>query len=85
LLIATLFLFKPRNLRLLPMLPKLGIATTVDASLRRRFRSPKLVQLFDRFATYNGGSAHPGGGIPLALLSERITAGLVARDLASQG
>jgi phytoene desaturase len=51
-------LFKPRNLRLLPILPRLGVATTVDASLRRRFRSPKLVQLFDRFATYNGSSPY---------------------------
>jgi len=51
-------MIKPRNLRLLPMLPKLGVTTTVDASLRRRFRSPKLVQLFDRFATYNGSSPY---------------------------
>lgn len=27
-----------------------------------------------------GGSAHPGGGIPLCLLSARITAGLIAED-----
>ena len=51
-------LFKPRSLSLLRLLPRLGIATTVNASLRRRFRSPKLVQLLGRFATYNGSSPY---------------------------
>lgn len=49
---------KPRNASLLPLLPRLGIASTMYASLRRRFRSPELVQLFARFATYNGSSPY---------------------------
>lgn len=49
---------RKKNLPLLPLLPRLGIATTVDRSLRKRFRSAKLVQFFDRFATYNGSSPY---------------------------
>ncbi len=48
----------PRNARLLPLLPRLGVASTMYDSLRKRFRSPKLVQLFSRFATYNGSSPY---------------------------
>jgi phytoene dehydrogenase-like protein len=29
-----------------------------------------------------GGAAHPGGGIPLVLLSAKMTAGLLVEDLA---
>ena len=49
---------KPRNLRLLPALPKLQVARTMERSLRARFTSEKLVQLFARFATYNGSSPY---------------------------
>lgn len=62
------FLFRPfrglrelvstANLRLLPQLASLGFTTTLDASLRGRLRSEKLIQLFDRFATYNGSSPY---------------------------
>jgi phytoene desaturase len=50
--------FKPRNLRLLPALPRLNVSQTVERSLRGRFTSEKLVQLFARFATYNGSSPY---------------------------
>ncbi len=50
--------FKRRNLRLLPALPRMGVSRTVERSLRARFRSEKLVQLFARFATYNGSSPY---------------------------
>ncbi|MBS1912526.1 MAG: phytoene desaturase [Bacteroidetes bacterium] len=49
---------KPSNLGILPMLPRLGLARTMYASLRRRFVSPKLVQVMGRFATYNGSSPY---------------------------
>ncbi|MEP7220731.1 MAG: phytoene desaturase, partial [Bacteroidota bacterium] len=32
---------------------------------------------------FAGGSTHPGGGVPLVILSGKITAGLVYRDLAA--
>ncbi len=49
-------LFSLRNARLAPMIGRLGFTSTVHASLERRFRSPKLIQFLDRFATYNGSS-----------------------------
>ena len=51
-------LFSLRNARLAPMLGKLGFTSTVHGSLEKRFRSPKLIQFFDRFATYNGSSPY---------------------------
>lgn len=51
-------LFRPRNARLLPLLPALGITSTVHQSLRRRFASEKLIQLFGRYATYNGSTPY---------------------------
>jgi phytoene desaturase len=35
---------------------KLGIFSTMDTANRRHFRHPKLVQLFNRYATYNGSN-----------------------------
>ncbi len=49
---------RPANARLLPMLPRLGVGTTVHRSLSRRFQSARLVQFFSRFATYNGSSPY---------------------------
>lgn len=37
-------------------LPRLEPSRTLHQSVRRRLRSPKLIQLFDRFATYSGSS-----------------------------
>jgi len=38
--------------------PKLKPFTSMNAANARRFRNPKLVQLFDRYATYNGSDPH---------------------------
>lgn len=51
-------LFSPRNARLLPLLREIGFTSTMYDSLRKRFSSEKLVQLFARFATYNGSSPY---------------------------
>lgn len=39
-------------------LPQLGVFGTMHAANKRRFRHPKLVQLFDRYATYNGSDPY---------------------------
>jgi len=51
-------LLDPSNLRSLSKLPRLGLGTTVHRSLARRFQSPHLVQLLDRYATYTGSSPY---------------------------
>jgi len=48
--------FKSKNLSLLPSLPSLKFTQTFHAFNAKMFSNPKLVQLFDRFATYNGSS-----------------------------
>ena len=50
---------KPRNLPHLRHLPKIASFQTMDQVVRRFFgEDPHLVQLFDRFATYNGSSPY---------------------------
>ncbi|MBU3699514.1 MAG: phytoene desaturase [Candidatus Kapabacteria bacterium] len=49
-------LIKRRNLPLLPSLPKLRPFSTLHAHNASYFSDPRLVQLFDRFATYNGST-----------------------------
>lgn len=39
-------------------LPKLGVFSTMNAANEQRFRHPKLVQLFNRYATYNGSDPY---------------------------
>lgn len=39
-------------------LPKLGVFGTMNRANERRFRHPKLVQLFNRYATYNGSDPY---------------------------
>lgn len=51
-------LFKPRNLPLLPSLPLLRPFSTLHAHNASMFTDKRLVQLFDRFATYNGSSPY---------------------------
>jgi phytoene desaturase len=51
-------LFKPRNLPLLPSLPKLRPFSTLHEHNASYFSDRRLVQLFDRFATYNGSSPY---------------------------
>ena len=49
-------LIDPRRWSLAPLIGSLGFSSTMHQSLRRRFRSPKLIQMLGRFATYNGSS-----------------------------
>jgi phytoene desaturase len=46
----------------LAALPSLKLTQTMHAVHAKRFRSPKMVQLFDRFATYNGSSPYQAPG-----------------------
>lgn len=39
-------------------LPRLGVFSTMNGANERRFRHPKLVQLFNRYATYNGSDPY---------------------------
>ena len=39
-------------------LPKLGVFGTMNGANEQRFRHPKLVQLFNRYATYNGSDPY---------------------------
>ena len=39
-------------------LPKLGVFSTMNGANERRFQHPKLVQLFNRYATYNGSDPY---------------------------
>ncbi|AQG80075.1 1-hydroxycarotenoid 3,4-desaturase CrtD [Spirosoma montaniterrae] len=39
-------------------LPRLGVFSTMNHANERRFRHPKLVQLFNRYATYNGSDPY---------------------------
>ncbi|MDZ4742243.1 MAG: phytoene desaturase family protein [Verrucomicrobiota bacterium] len=48
----------PRNLLLLPHLPKVMTLKSVDQVVRKYFHDPHLRQLFDRFATYNGSDPY---------------------------
>ena len=47
----------------LASIPKLGINTSMHKINAKAFRNPKLVQIFDRFATYNGSSPYQTPGI----------------------
>ena len=49
-------------LRALPGLPFIGAMTKMDSINRRFFTDPKLVQLFNRYATYNGSSPYKTPG-----------------------
>jgi phytoene desaturase len=46
----------------LAALPSLKLTQTMHQVHAQRFRSPKMVQLFDRFATYNGSSPYQAPG-----------------------
>jgi diapolycopene oxygenase len=45
-------------LKTLAVLPQLGLTTTMHQANARAFADPRLVQLFDRFATYNGSDPY---------------------------
>lgn len=52
--------------RVLPALlamPRLGLFSSMDAVNRKNLQHPKLVQLFNRFATYNGSNPYQAPGL----------------------
>ena len=54
---------KSEVLKVLQEIPSLGLFTTLDQENKRYFKEPKLVQLFNRYATYNGSSPFQTPGI----------------------
>ena len=53
----------PRVLKVVSEIPRLGLFSTLDYQNKRYFKEPKLVQLFNRYATYNGSSPYQTPGI----------------------
>ncbi|MDM8003323.1 MAG: phytoene desaturase family protein [Bacteroidota bacterium] len=53
---------KPESLNVARNFRKLNAFSTMHGVISRRFRSEKLVQLFDRYATYNGSSPYRAPG-----------------------
>jgi phytoene desaturase len=49
---------RPRNLGMLPMLPRMRFTSTLHDLHCEYFKDRRIVQLFDRFATYNGSSPY---------------------------
>jgi phytoene desaturase len=50
-------------LKALPKIPSLGLFSSMHERNRSSFRDPRLVQLFDRYATYNGSNPYRAPGI----------------------
>ena len=50
--------FSRETLKAVAALPGLGLTGTMHARHQKAFRDPRLVQLFDRFATYNGSDPY---------------------------
>ena len=46
------------NLRHVPALARIDAFRTLDAAVRQHFQDPRLQQIFNRFATYNGSSPY---------------------------
>lgn len=53
---------KPESLNVARNFRKLNAFSTMHGVISRRFRSQKLIQLFDRYATYNGSSPYRAPG-----------------------
>jgi len=49
---------KPKNFQLLPKLPSLKFSQSFHSFNESYFKDPKLLKIFDRFATYNGSSPY---------------------------
>ena len=56
-------LFNRQVFKALMQTHKLGVFSTLDSLNRKQFSDPKLIQLFNRFATYNGSSPYKTPGI----------------------
>lgn len=50
-------------LKLVMAIPRLNIFTTMHKANKRKLNHPKLVQIFDRYATYNGSNPYQATGI----------------------
>lgn len=50
-------------IKLMSSFPKLNLHKTMHSVNKTRFKNQKLIQLFDRFATYNGSSPYKASGI----------------------
>lgn len=50
-------------LKALPKIPSLGLFSSMHQRNQSSFRDPRLVQLFDRYATYNGSNPYRAPGI----------------------
>jgi phytoene desaturase len=53
---------KPESLNVARNIRKLNIFSTMHGVIRRHFKSEKVIQLFDRYATYNGSSPYRAPG-----------------------
>ena len=53
----------PAVVKVLAEIPKLGLFSTLHEENEKVFNAPKLVQLFNRYATYNGSSPYQTPGI----------------------
>ena len=53
----------PAVVKVLKEIPKLGLFSTLHEENEKVFNAPKLVQLFNRYATYNGSSPYQTPGI----------------------
>ncbi|MCB9283705.1 MAG: phytoene desaturase [Lewinellaceae bacterium] len=49
--------------RALPKIPRLDLFSSMDRVNRRMFTNPKMVQLFNRYATYNGSNPYKAPGL----------------------
>ncbi len=55
--------FSKATFKALVSFPKLDIFTTMNRANERRLNHPKLIQIFNRFATYNGSDPYQAPGI----------------------
>jgi phytoene desaturase len=54
---------KPNVAKAMLQIPTLDLFTSMDKANQRTLRHPKLVQLFNRFATYNGSNPYKAPGL----------------------
>jgi diapolycopene oxygenase len=55
--------FSAGVLKAFPYMPSLGVFTSMHRDNQKSFSEPRLVQLFDRYATYNGSDPYRAPGI----------------------
>ena len=53
---------RPQVLKTLAAVPSLGLTSTMDRLHRKQFKTSKMVQLFNRYATFNGSSPYQAPG-----------------------